>query len=167
MVIMTDCRSSNMSFLDSKMLKNPGGVSGEKEYIPRSKMFPCYGNKLLQLVNASWLKMIQWKRWRRKQFFHLFSTLKRLMKCTRVNQENGIEIKWKAADSSSNEKRQAKALFQKSEINAFLYYADHEYEHFKDAATYDKVILHCFNTIKLGMLLSFVGNFLIPVGSLV
>lgn len=52
-VIMTDCRSSNMSFLDSKMLKNPGGVSGEKEYIPRSKMFPCYGNKLLQLVNAS------------------------------------------------------------------------------------------------------------------
>ena len=52
-VIMTDCRSSNMSFLDSKMLKNPRGVSGEKEYIPRSKMFPCYGNKLLQLVNAS------------------------------------------------------------------------------------------------------------------
>lgn len=33
-----------MSFLDSKMLKNPGDVSGEKEYIPRSKMFPCYGN---------------------------------------------------------------------------------------------------------------------------
>ena len=52
-VIMTDCRSSNMSFLDSKMLKNPGGVSGEKEYIPRSKMFPCYGNKLLQLVSQS------------------------------------------------------------------------------------------------------------------
>lgn len=90
------------------------------------------------VLNASWLKMIQWKRWRRKQFFYLFSTLKRLMRCTRVNQENGIEIKWKAADSSSNEKRQAKALFQESEINAFLYYADHEYEHFKDAATYDK-----------------------------
>ena len=43
-VIMTDSRSSNMSFLDSKMLKNPGDVSCEKEYIPRSKMFPCYGN---------------------------------------------------------------------------------------------------------------------------
>lgn len=41
---MTDSRSSNMYFLDSKMLKNPGDVSGEKEYIPRSKMFPCYGN---------------------------------------------------------------------------------------------------------------------------
>lgn len=52
-VIMTDSRSSNMSFLDSKMLKNPGDVSGEKEYIPRSKMFPCYGNKLLQLVSQS------------------------------------------------------------------------------------------------------------------
>ena len=43
-ITMTDGHSSNMSYFNSKMLKNPEEVCVENEYNHGSKIFPCFDN---------------------------------------------------------------------------------------------------------------------------